>query len=116
MISKPWYCPTNCNSLFPLLSLFLSDTHTPVPTLTEKLIEFPDELQGKGTQLYLCFFPRMPEAHGKARLENQVKMLIMGKKMLRRQARREEKVLGKQKEVSERRGGWGMGEAVFTAR
>ncbi|MXQ89103.1 hypothetical protein E5288_WYG007828 [Bos mutus] len=26
--------------------------------------------------------PRMPEAHGKARLENQVKMLIMGKKML----------------------------------
>lgn len=24
------------------------------------------------------FFPRMPEAHGKARLENQVKMLIMG--------------------------------------
>lgn len=58
----------------------------------------------------------MPEAHGKARLENQVKMLIMGKKMLRRQARREEKVLRKQKEVSERRRGWGMGEAVFTAR
>ncbi|KAI4583527.1 hypothetical protein MJG53_008740 [Ovis ammon polii x Ovis aries] len=42
---------------------------------------------------------RMPEAHGKARLENQVKMLIMGTKMLRRQARREEKVLGKRKEV-----------------
>lgn len=43
-------------------------------------------------------------------------MLIMGTKMLRRQARREEKVLGKRKEVSERRGGWGMGGAVFTAR
>ena len=47
----------------------------------------------------------MSEAHGKARLENQVKMLVMGTKMLRRQARREEKVLRKREEVSERRGG-----------
>ena len=46
-------CRTSHNSLFPFLSLFLSDshTHTPFPTLTEKLTEFPDELEGKGAQL-----------------------------------------------------------------
>ena len=96
-------CRTNIAVFLPfLLSFSPTHTHTPFPTLTEKLTEFPDELEGKGTQL------TSHDARGscESAAENQVKMLITGNKMPRRQARREEKALGKRKEVSESRG-WG---------
>ena len=45
-------CRTNIAVFLPfLLSFSPTHTHTPFPTLTEKLTEFPDELEGKGTQL-----------------------------------------------------------------
>ena len=62
------------------------------------------------------FSSRMSEANVKGLLEDQVMTLIMENKMLRRQARTEEKVLEKGKEVNEGRRAWRTGEAVLTAR
>lgn len=62
------------------------------------------------------FSSRMSEANVKGLLEDQVMTLIMENKILRRQARTEEKVLEKGKEVNEGRRGWRTGEAVLTAR